>query len=102
MHHQSLSGRPPPRVPQRRPGDLGNASTQVLMNRCLFSGGVLGDGMSLGDGLHLEEDNKILASKRGRATVENTFAPSEKDAMHTHPSVWYYPHQTRKQAGRQK
>jgi hypothetical protein len=58
--------------------------------------------MSLGDGLHLEEDNKILASKRGRSTVENTFAPSEKDAMHTHPSVWYYPHQTRKQAGRQK
>ena len=36
------------------------------------------------------EHNKILLENADVRVIENTLAPGEKDAMHTHPSGWYY------------
>ena len=33
---------------------------------------------------------KILLENEHVRVIENTLAPGEKDAMHTHPSGWYY------------
>jgi len=33
---------------------------------------------------------KVLVDNADVRVVENTLAPGEKDAMHTHPSGWYY------------
>jgi quercetin dioxygenase-like cupin family protein len=33
---------------------------------------------------------RILVENADVRVVENTLAPGEKDAMHTHPSGWYY------------
>jgi mannose-6-phosphate isomerase-like protein (cupin superfamily) len=33
---------------------------------------------------------KILKENQYVRVIENTLAPGEKDAMHTHPSGWYY------------
>ena len=34
--------------------------------------------------------NKILMENDDVRVIENTLAPGDKDAMHTHPSGWYY------------
>jgi hypothetical protein len=36
------------------------------------------------------EHNKILLKNEHVRVIENTLAPGEKDAMHTHPPGWYY------------
>jgi beta-alanine degradation protein BauB len=36
------------------------------------------------------EHNKILLENAHVRVIENTLAPGEKDAMHTHPPGWYY------------
>jgi oxalate decarboxylase/phosphoglucose isomerase-like protein (cupin superfamily) len=36
------------------------------------------------------EHNKIILENADVRVIENTLAPGEKDAMHTHPSGWYY------------
>ncbi|MGC1615073.1 MAG: hypothetical protein WA736_10340 [Candidatus Acidiferrum sp.] len=36
------------------------------------------------------EHNKIILENSDVRVIENTLAPGEKDAMHTHPSGWYY------------
>ena len=36
------------------------------------------------------EHNKVILENADVRVVENTLAPGEKDAMHTHPSGWYY------------
>jgi len=36
------------------------------------------------------EHNKIILDNADVRVIENTLAPGEKDAMHTHPSGWYY------------
>lgn len=36
------------------------------------------------------EHNKILMENEDVRVIENTLAPGDKDAMHTHPSGWYY------------
>jgi hypothetical protein len=36
------------------------------------------------------EHNKILLENKDVRVIENTLAPGEKDAMHTHPPGWYY------------
>jgi oxalate decarboxylase/phosphoglucose isomerase-like protein (cupin superfamily) len=36
------------------------------------------------------EHNKIILENADARVIENTLAPGEKDAMHTHPSGWYY------------
>lgn len=36
------------------------------------------------------EHNKIIFENTDVRVIENTLAPGEKDAMHTHPSGWYY------------
>jgi beta-alanine degradation protein BauB len=36
------------------------------------------------------DHNKIILENADVRVVENTLAPGEKDAMHTHPSGWYY------------
>ena len=36
------------------------------------------------------DHNKILLENEHVRVVENTLAPGDKDAMHTHPSGWYY------------
>jgi oxalate decarboxylase/phosphoglucose isomerase-like protein (cupin superfamily) len=33
---------------------------------------------------------KVLVDNAYARVVENTLAPGEKDAMHTHPAGWYY------------
>jgi quercetin dioxygenase-like cupin family protein len=33
---------------------------------------------------------KVLLENEHVRVIENTLAPGEKDAMHTHPSGWYY------------
>lgn len=33
---------------------------------------------------------KVLVENEHVRVIENTLAPGEKDAMHTHPSGWYY------------
>ena len=36
------------------------------------------------------DHNKIILENADVRVIENTLAPGEKDAMHTHPSGWYY------------
>ena len=36
------------------------------------------------------DHNKILLENADVRVIENTLAPGEKDAMHTHPQGWYY------------
>jgi beta-alanine degradation protein BauB len=36
------------------------------------------------------EHNKVLLENADVRVIENTLAPGEKDAMHTHPPGWYY------------
>ena len=36
------------------------------------------------------EHNKILLENADVRVIENTLAPGEKDAMHTHAAGWYY------------
>jgi mannose-6-phosphate isomerase-like protein (cupin superfamily) len=36
------------------------------------------------------EHNKIILENADVRVIENTLAPGEKDALHTHPSGWYY------------
>jgi beta-alanine degradation protein BauB len=36
------------------------------------------------------EHNKIILENADVRVIENTLLPGEKDAMHTHPSGWYY------------
>ena len=36
------------------------------------------------------EHNKIILENADVRVIENTLAPGQKDAMHTHPSGWYY------------
>ena len=36
------------------------------------------------------EHNKIILENADVRVIENTLAPGEKDAMHTHSSGWYY------------
>jgi len=36
------------------------------------------------------EHNKVLFENADVRVIENTLAPGEKDAMHTHPHGWYY------------
>jgi quercetin dioxygenase-like cupin family protein len=36
------------------------------------------------------DHNKILLENENVRVIENTLAPGEKDAMHTHPPGWYY------------
>jgi hypothetical protein len=36
------------------------------------------------------EHNKIILENADVRVIENTLAPGEKDAVHTHPSGWYY------------
>lgn len=36
------------------------------------------------------EHNRILLENEHVRVIENTLAPGEKDAMHTHPAGWYY------------
>jgi hypothetical protein len=36
------------------------------------------------------EHNKVLLENADVRVIENTLAPGEKDAMHTHPHGWYY------------
>lgn len=36
------------------------------------------------------EHNKILMENAHVRVIENTLAPGEKDAIHTHPPGWYY------------
>ena len=36
------------------------------------------------------EHNKIVLENADVRVIENTLGPGEKDAMHTHPSGWYY------------
>jgi oxalate decarboxylase/phosphoglucose isomerase-like protein (cupin superfamily) len=36
------------------------------------------------------EHNKIILENADVRVIENTLAPGEKDAIHTHPSGWYY------------
>ncbi|MBZ5504816.1 MAG: hypothetical protein LAO78_04945 [Acidobacteriia bacterium] len=43
------------------------------------------------DALKVAPDHyKILLENEHVRVIENTLAPGEKDAMHTHPSGWYY------------
>ena len=36
------------------------------------------------------EHNKILLENKDVRVIQNTLAPGERDAMHTHPPGWYY------------
>jgi oxalate decarboxylase/phosphoglucose isomerase-like protein (cupin superfamily) len=36
------------------------------------------------------EHNKVILENADVRVIENTLAPGEKDAIHTHPSGWYY------------
>jgi len=36
------------------------------------------------------EHNKILMEDQDVRVIQNTLAPGEKDALHTHPHGWYY------------
>ena len=36
------------------------------------------------------EHNKVIQENQYVRVIENTLAPGEKDAMHTHPAGWYY------------
>ena len=36
------------------------------------------------------EHNNILLENDDLRVIQNTLAPGEKDAMHTHPHGWYY------------
>jgi len=36
------------------------------------------------------DHNKILLENEHVRVIENTLAPGDKDALHTHPSGWYY------------
>jgi len=36
------------------------------------------------------EHNKIILENADVRVIENTLGPGEKDAMHAHPSGWYY------------
>ncbi|HLK52284.1 MAG TPA: hypothetical protein VKU42_02445, partial [Candidatus Angelobacter sp.] len=36
------------------------------------------------------EHNKVLLENEHVRVIENTLAPGEKDAMHTHAQGWYY------------
>jgi beta-alanine degradation protein BauB len=36
------------------------------------------------------EHNKVILENADVRVVENTLGPGERDAMHTHPSGWYY------------
>ena len=54
----------------------------------LFASGLSAQGQ---DAVKVAPDHyKILLENEHVRVIENTLAPGEKDAMHTHPSGWYY------------